>query len=129
MLRNQGALPLLVNLDRDTPAAKTLGITHHHDLTLYISFEESSLLMNQATEAFVKDYYKPTSFHKSPFHGGARRLLGKPHFRHLKQDKEEFPAFALFCDPKIQQTELVSQSNMSLPINTVCIFDCNVNKK
>lgn len=44
-MKNQGVLTLLGKLDKDTPAAKKLGITHLDDHSLYILSEEDIFLM------------------------------------------------------------------------------------
>lgn len=94
IIKHQGIFLLLRELGKNASVAKTLGITHVDDPSLY--------------NAFYTHY---------------KALLGDRHVRHLSQDKERFPTFVLFIGAKIQETKIIPRSNISLLIITTRPFD------
>lgn len=75
--------------------------------------------MVQATDTFVRNIHKPTSFHAHHFYHHAIALLDELHVRHMKHNKERFPAFTLFLQTKIQQTRNMTHTIMTLFITTM----------
>lgn len=126
---HQRLLPLLVKLDKDATAAKTLGITHLDDLSLYISSEVDILLIILAADAFVKNNCNPAPFHKNYFYRHFKAFLDELYVRHLKQGKETFATFALFLDKNVQETKIIFHSIMSQFISTILSFDYNARDK
>lgn len=98
IIRNRGLLSLPIDLEKDASAARKLGIKQRDDPALYISSVENILLMIQAVDEFFKNDQKPAP---APLHANslcrhATVVSDQHHVRHLEQDKEQFPTFALF---------------------------------
>lgn len=98
VIKNEGVLPLLVDLVMVVSVVKMLSITHLDDLGLFISTEEGIFLLAQAAKASVKNDHQPAPFHTSAFYRHARSLLDKLHVHHREQGKKKFPRFALFSN-------------------------------
>lgn len=67
MIKHKGMLDLLVDLEKDCPPTKTLGIMALDDPSLYISSKEETLLMIPAADAIVENDHKPALFHAKVF--------------------------------------------------------------
>lgn len=63
IIKHRGLLPTLGKLGKDASAAKSLGITHLNELSLFISSEDNVFFMIQAADESVKKNYKPALFH------------------------------------------------------------------
>lgn len=101
MIDHKVVLSLLVELNKDAPAKNILAITYLDDPSFYISSEQNRLLMNQAADTFSKNDYTPALSTQILFYRYTRALLDGLHARHLQQEKEKFPTFALFLGKKI----------------------------
>lgn len=101
-------LRILPELVRNAAAPKTVGITHFHDVSIYISSEEGILYMIRAAGAFVMDEHKLVRFHTNYFYRHDRELLNQLQNHHLERDEGEFTTFALLLHTKFQKTKIVS---------------------
>lgn len=121
MLNHQRTLSLFVKLVKCLPAAKTIGITHLVDLSLYTFSEEEIVLMIQPTDTFLKKDHETAPFHVNSFSKRARAFSNELPVRNLEQEKEKFPNFALFLDTKIHQTKTISLSWLYLCSYVLCV--------
>lgn len=85
MVMNRGVLLLLGKLFTVTPAAKTAGITHNEDPSLYVRSEEDILLVIQVADVFFKNDIKPGTLQQNLIYGHASALLDEVHVRHLEK--------------------------------------------
>lgn len=98
IIKHHGVLLHIAELCKDAPVVMNMSITHHDDLSLYISPEEENFLIIQARDAFVKKQHKPAPFHSNFFYKHSRALFDEQHVRLLKQDREKLLTFAAFLD-------------------------------
>lgn len=68
-----------MKLDRDATSANTLVIMRRDYRILYVSFEENTLFMVQATDALVRKGYKPTQLYAIFFNENVNAVLDELH--------------------------------------------------
>lgn len=125
MIKHKGVLPVLEKMCKNAPAAKCFGVKHLDDLGLYISPKMDILFMIYAADALVKTKHKPSPFHANSIYRHARALLNERYLCHLQHEKEKLPTLDFSQDTTIQQTKILSHSNMSLLISTMRSLDYN----
>lgn len=108
IIKYEAVVLLLGKLGKVALGANTLGITHFHDLRLYISSEVDKLLIVQDAHAFVKNDHKPAFFHANLFYRHTKALPDELHLHHLRQNKEKFRTTILFLGTNSQPTEIIS---------------------
>lgn len=128
MMKNSCSLSLFGSLDEDAPAAKTLGVTHHDDLSFAISSKEDVLPMIQTVDTFVKNNYKSPLCYPKTVYRHARTVLDEVCGHHIKQHKEKFPTFALFLDTKIQHTKNIFHFILRQFTSPKCFLDSDARK-
>lgn len=74
-IKNQGVLPLLVELDRNVSAANTLDITQPDVTSRYTSSEQDIFLMTQTATAFIKTPKSLTLFTRFHFKDTSKPAL------------------------------------------------------
>lgn len=67
VIKYRGVRSLLEKLDKDGPAAKTLGFMHLDDRSLYVSSKKDILSMNRAVDSVVKTDHQLAVFHGNIF--------------------------------------------------------------
>lgn len=65
--RHDNVLPLLIELSKESPATKILGVTHMKDAMVSSAPEKEVSLMNRAAVCCVKNQTKPSLFHSASF--------------------------------------------------------------
>lgn len=83
MIKHEGVLSLSMTLSKEDRKAKSLGITHLEDTSLYISPVKLVLLMIQAANRFVKNDHKPGVFYKNYFYRHTIALFNELRAGHL----------------------------------------------
>lgn len=122
MMKHYGVIPFLGRLARDALVAKTLGMTHLDNRSLYISSKWDIIFIIRDADAFGKDDHRYSSFQANFFVRHARARLDKLHTRNLEQDIKKLPRFALFLDSNTQQTRLLFHYTILRFINTMIPF-------
>lgn len=90
-----------MKLDRDSLAAKSLGITHTDDPSRYISPQVDIHFMIRTAETLINNEHKPFPFHADFLYSLAKALADDIHARHLQQNNESVPNFALLLVRKV----------------------------
>lgn len=99
VINYRGELPPYERLGNEVSAAKTLGISHFDDRSLYVSSQENIILIVLVAHAFDKSEHRRVSIHVSSFCRLVRVLVNELHARQLQKDEKKFLFFALFLIP------------------------------
>lgn len=110
-----------------TSAEKTSGSTHLEDHRIHISAEQSSVLINPADDAFVKNNQKPTHLHAKFNHRQASDHHVEIQACHVEQCKKRLRSFHCFLAEGFRKN--TSHWIMYLFISTMHLFDHHARDK
>lgn len=111
---NYDVLLLLGKPGKKTPTVKNDGFTHVDYPSLLISSDKNTVLMIQASDAFVRNVPNPAPFHATYFYRHAKAHLNELHVRCLEHERVKFPTFVLFLDTRF--------SNSRTPPPPLCCY-------
>lgn len=96
MIKYKGVFPVLIDLRRDAPSRRTLGITPLAEVAIHITFEQDILLEIPVIDAFDNNNHKHASFHTNAFFRHARALPDELHVHRWEEGEERFRTIAMF---------------------------------
>lgn len=98
MVKENVVINLPVSHAMNAPLKKTLGITHHDDVVLYIYTDEHILFITQNVVSLVKIDHTPSSFHDSVLYRDEQSSVGEFYSLHIKPSEEKFRALRFFSN-------------------------------